>query len=163
MRLVRALLKLLLAFTLITVVLSIVSSIAAAVAKTRLVDRAEPDDDEIDLVSIFEGRRFRSSSTSFRGGRVVNWQSGTDIDLRGVRLDPAGAQLEVWDIFGGLRIRVPEDWRVRMHGIAIFGGAGSAARAPDEAGDQPVVDVRYRAVFGGFGIVPEPDDEVLAV
>ena len=139
------------------------SAAAAAVLKRRLPDRARPEDDELDLVAIFDGRRLRSSSTAFRGGRILCWYAGTDVDLRGATLDPAGAELLVWIVFGGTRVRVPEHWRVRMHGVAIFGGAGSMAQAPDDADPGPVLNVRCRTVFGGFGIMPEPDDEVLAV
>jgi hypothetical protein len=62
-----------------------------------------------------------------------------------------------------MQLRVPQDWAVRMHGVAIFGGAGSMARQPEEGDSGPVLTIEYRTIFGGFGVTAEPDDELLLV
>jgi predicted membrane protein len=162
MRLVRILVRLLIGFTIAVTIASLASTVVALVMRDRFPDDAEPDDDEIDLATMLRSRQFRSEATAFRGGRVISWQGGADIDLRGARLDPAGARLEAWTVFGGMRIRVPEDWRVQMHGLAFFGGAGSTAPKPDET-DAPALTINHRTIFGGFGVTAEPDDELLLV
>jgi hypothetical protein len=163
MRVVRILIRLLVAWTVAVTAASLVSTVVALATRDRFPDDAEPDDDELDLATILRGREFRSEATSFRGGRFISWQGGADIDLRGATLDPDGAHLEVWTVFGGMRLRVPEEWRVRMHGMAIFGGAGSTAPQPDEGESGPVLSIEYRTIFGGFGVTAEPDDELLVV
>lgn len=163
MRVIRFLVRLLIAFTVAVTAASLVSTAVAMAKRDQFPDDAEPEDDELDLATILRGRQFRSEAKAFRGGRLISWQGGADIDLRGATLDPAGARLEVWTIFGGMQLRVPEDWPVRMDGVAIFGGAGSLARQPEEGESAPVLSIRYRTIFGGFGVTAEPDDEVLLV
>jgi hypothetical protein len=142
---------------------AIASAVAAALMRPRLQDSTQPEDDEIDVAAVFGSRVFRSSADAFAGGRVICWYSGVDVDLRGAALDPAGAELEVWTAFGGTRIRVPEDWDVESHGIAVFGGAGNSAARPAPESASPRLVVRHRTFFGGFAVAAEPDDETLAV
>lgn len=137
----------------------IASAASAAVLKARLPDRAEPEDDELDFVVIYDGRTLRSTAAAFRGGRAVCWYAGADLDLRGARLDPAGARLEAWTVFGGLSVKVPEDWRVRLRGVAVMGAGESSAPEPEAGYTGPVLEVRHRTVFGGFGIQAEPPDK----
>jgi hypothetical protein len=162
-RALKILARLLLAFGGLTLVASIASVVVAMVMKPRLPDRSQPGDDELDMVAILGSRDLRSTSTAFRGGRLICWQGAADLDLRGAQLDAAGGQLLVWTIFGGTGVKVPEDWRVDSHGIAVFGGAGCSAMRPEATYDGPVLTVRHWTVFGGLGIVAEPDEEVLAV
>jgi hypothetical protein len=162
-RLVRILVRLLVAFTVAVTAGSIVSTAVAMAKRDQFPDDAEPEDDVLDLATILRAGKFRSEASAFRGGRLIVWQGGADIDLRGAKLDPAGADLEVWTVFGGMQLRVPEDWRVRVRGVGLFGGAGSTApqAQPGEAG--PILTIRYRTLFGGFGVTSEPDDELLVV
>ena len=163
MRVFRVIGRLLLAFCLAMLGLSLTSAIAAALMRDRLADDAEPDDDEVEIAAIYTGREFRSLATSFRGGRFICWYAGCEVDLRGARLHPAGGDLEVWTIFGGLRIRVPEDWRVRVRGMAVFGGASAMTTPLEELDPGPELSVRHRTLFGGFNLLAAPDDELLAV
>jgi hypothetical protein len=50
-----------------------------------------------------------------------------------------------------------------LHGIAIFGGATRMTPGADELGDGPLLRVRHRTVFGGLGVIAEPDDTVHAL
>ena len=163
MRALRFLARLLLAVVGLTLGVSIVSVGVAAAMKPRLPDRSRPEDDELDMTAIFDSRRLRSSSGAFRGGRLICWQGSADLDLRGAQLDPAGGDLLVWTVFGGTRILVPQDWPVDARGVAVLGGARSAAAAPEPGRAGPVLSIRHRTVFGGLAVVAGPDDQLLAV
>ena len=163
MRLVRLAIRVLLLLIGAVLGAAIASAAAAAIMRPRLQDSTQPDDDAIDVASVYGSREFRSTADAFAGGRVICWYSGVDVDLRGATLGPAGGELEVWTVFGGTRIRVPEDWAVELHGVAVFGGATNMAARPDAAADGPLLLIRHRTIFGGFGVAAEPDDEVLAV
>jgi hypothetical protein len=163
MRLFKFAARLFVAFFALVLGLSLASALAALVMRPRLSGVADPGDDELDLGTVYGSLEFRSEATAFRGGRVICWYSGMDLDLRGAALDPVGADLVVWTLYGGTRIRVPEAWRVDSHGIAVFGGAGSTATPPDGGSDGPALHVRHRTLFGGFGVIAEADDELLAV
>lgn len=141
---------------------SIASAIAAAILKGRLESRAEPNDDEIDYVAIYEGRDFGSTASSFRGGSVLTWYGGGTVDLRGATLDQAGATLELKAIFGGIRLVVPESWRVDLSTVGVFGGVGDGRDQDEVALDGPTLRVTGFAIFGGAGIVSAAPDLDLA-
>ncbi len=163
MRLFKLAARLFLAFFAIVLGLSFASALAALVMRPRLSGEADTTDDEVEVSAVYGSLAFRSEATAFRGGRVVCWYSGMDVDLRAATLDPAGAALEVWTLYGGTRVRVPQDWRVDSHGITVFGGASSLATPPDGGFGGAVLRIRHRTIFGGFGVMAEPDDEILAV
>lgn len=155
MRTIRTLLTL---FFGLFLVAGIASAIGAAVLKGRLLSRGEEADDEIDLVTIYEGRDFTSTATAFRGGSVLAWYGGGTVDLRGATLDPSGASLELKAIFGGIRLVVPETWRVEPEMVGIFGGTGDARDLDRVSPDGPTLHLTGFAVFGGAGIVSEAPD-----
>jgi hypothetical protein len=135
----------------------VASAIAAAVAKRRLVSIGGPEDDEVELVAIFGSLDFRSVARSFRRGSLLSWFAGTQLDLRGATLDPAGGDLEVRTIFAGTNVVVPEGWRVSVDGPAIF-GANSARTGPEPEPGAPELRIRALALFGGTSVSAEAWD-----
>lgn len=136
------------------------SLVGAAVAKRRLPSVGTDVDDEVALTAILAPVEFESHATAFRGGSVLLWYGGGDLDLRGVRLDPAGARLTVRAIFGGGRLIVPETWNVDMEMLAVFGGCTDARPAFDRAPDAPHLTIDGLCLFGGvvvFSSKPEVD------
>jgi hypothetical protein len=131
---------------------SIASGIAAFVAKRHLVSIGEPGDDEIALVSIFDQLQFASTADAFRGGSVVLWYAGGEIDLRGATLDPAGARLTARILFGGVQLIVPDDWQVELQLVGILGGVGDARTTMGRPADGPRLVIDGFAAFGGMGI-----------
>ena len=49
---------------------------AAGLAKLFLESRADPDTEELDMVSVFEGRRLVSTANPFYGGRIMAMSRG---------------------------------------------------------------------------------------
>ena len=137
---------------------ALASAIAAIVAKSRLVSRGLEADDEVDLVTIYDGLDFASTAPAFRGGSILCWYGGGSIDLRGATLDPAGARLRVRALFGGLRLVVPETWRVENRITAILGGVGDARDESQVAADGPTLVLEGWAAFGGIGIAADAPD-----
>ena len=135
-----------------TVVALGASVLGAVVAKPRIPSVGTEDDNDVALAAILTPIEFESHATSFRGGSVLLWFGGGDIDLRGVRLDPAGARLTVRTIFGGGRLIVPETWQVDLHSRAVFGGSSDMRPAFDRAPDAPRLVVDGINVFGGLAV-----------
>jgi len=85
-------------------------------------------------------------SQEFRGGEVTAIMGGFEIDLRGAAIAGDTAELEIFALWGGVELRVPEDWNVAMRGIPVLGSfsnssksAGSAAPAGSPPGKTLVV------------------------
>ena len=134
--------------------------VGATVAKRRIPSVGTEEDNEIALVAILGPLEFESHAAAFRGGSALLWFGGGDIDLRGVRLDPAGASLTVRAIFGGARLIVPETWDVEPHVRAVFGGVADGRPTFERAPDAPRLVVDGLTLFGGLAIFsskPEVD------
>lgn len=136
----------------------IASVIAAAFAKGRIESHGGEHDDEFDIASIFTGQDFASRAPSLRRGSILNWYGGGTVDLRGASLDPAGATITARSIFGGIRLVVPETWRIDRNMIAIFGGVGDARNTDRIDESKPVLRLEGYSVFGGIGIVSDAPD-----
>ena len=135
----------------------VVPPIAAAVAKQRLVPIDDEAADEISLVTVFDGGRYASRSTAFRGGSVLCWYGGLDVDLREATLDPGGARLRVTSVFGGTRVIVPEGWQVRVRSTPVMGGVSDDTIGRTATG--PTLEIEALAVFSGLRVTSHLDDE----
>ena len=125
----------------------------AAVAKSRVPSVGNEESNEVALTAILEPLAFESHATAFKGGSILTWFGGGDVDLRGVRLDPAGATITIRTLFGGGRLLVPESWNVDLRVVAVFGGSADVRPAYDRAPDAPTLVIEGIAVFGGFAVM----------
>lgn len=100
---------------------------------------------------IMGGIERKVSAESFRGGEVNAVMGGADIDLRGARLASEGAILDVFAMFGGVDVTVPEGWRVIGHVTPLLGGFEDSTVPPTEP-NAPTLTVRGMAVMGGVEV-----------
>ena len=156
-RLFRALLAMLLGF-----LVFVLGAVVYAAVKGRASTTPEPDADEIDLVTTFGELNYESTARSFRGGQVTTWFAGGTLDLRGARVDPAGATLRTQTVFGGGNLVVPADWRVETKILPIFGGIGDARPDGNPPEGGPTLRLEGIALFGGWGVTTEAPGEELA-
>lgn len=134
------------------------AAMAFAAIKGRRAVEQDPAADEVDLVATFGELDFHSTSGAFRGGTVATWFGGGVLDLRGATLDPAGATLRINALFGGGNLVVPVDWTVETR-ITGLGGVGDGRPNVDRPADAPALRLEGVAMFGGWGITSEPDDQ----
>lgn len=139
--------------------------VMGAVVYATLVGRAstkpEPDADDLDLVTTFGELAYASSAASFRGGAVTTWFGGGSLDLRGARMDPAGATLRTQTLFGGGNLVVPADWRVETTIVPIFGGISDGRPDGNPPEGSPTLRLEGVAIFGGWAISSEAPGEEL--
>ena len=74
-------------------------AIAAAFVKRALPSCGDEESDELSLVAIFDGIELKSRANAFKGGSMLAWFGGIDVDLSEVALAP-GARLSVQTVFG---------------------------------------------------------------
>ncbi len=144
---------------------SIVGGAASALAALNYRKKALPlpaaDVDEIELAAVMEATEYASTARAFRGGRVVCWYAGLDVDLREAELDPAGARLDVRTVFGGTRVVVAPGVRVHVTGPAIFGGRMDSTGAAETSGDAPGLEITGFTLFGGLQVIASERGEEL--
>ncbi len=131
--------------------------LAALIIKRLRPSRGGPGDDEVDLITIYDGLEFGSHATAFRRGTLLTMFGGSQIDLREAALDPEGASLEAHTIFGGTAITVPEGWRVTLDAKSLCGGSENKVAADDLAPGTPELTIRARTLFGGFVVSTRPE------
>jgi hypothetical protein len=100
-----------------------------------------------DVVAILGGSK-RSVSGDFSGGQAFAFMGGSEVDLRRASMAKDEAVLDVFAFWGGIEVRVPEDWEVVSRGLPILGGFVDNTRHPPAA--QKRLVVTGMAIMGGI-------------
>ncbi len=105
----------------------------------------------VNLFALVGAARHRSASRSFRGGEATALMGGCEIDLSQAVPAPEGAVLDTFAVWGGIDIKVPEDWTVTLRGTPVLGGFTDHRRGaqPDPAKH---LIVKGLAVMGGVEV-----------
>jgi hypothetical protein len=115
--------------------------------------RREHDADSSSTISgmaVLGGIHRGNNSRAFRGGDLTAILGGCEIDLRQAAID-GEAVLDVFAMWGGIDIRVPEGWSVSGRIVPILGGFEDKTRPSAGATAQRLV-VRGFAIMGGIEI-----------
>jgi hypothetical protein len=83
-------------------------------------------------VAILGGWKRSTNAKTFRGGELTAIMGGCEVDLRHAEIN-GEAVIEVFAMWGGIEIRVPEDWTVINRVTPIMGGVEDGTRPPHGA------------------------------
>ncbi len=89
----------------------------------------------------------------FRGGEITAIMGGFGIDLRGAAIAGDSATINVFTLWGGVDLKVPEDWNISVAGTPILGVFTNSARAfrQGDAAAKTLV-VKGVAIMGGVEV-----------
>lgn len=107
-------------------------------------------DSVISAVAVLSGVNRGSNSPSFRGGELTAFMGACEIDLRQAAID-GEAVMDVFAMWGGIDIRVPDDWRVIGHVTPLLGGFDDRTRPPQSATAHTLI-IRGVVIMGGIEI-----------
>uniref|UniRef100_UPI004047F7CC LiaI-LiaF-like domain-containing protein n=4 Tax=Roseivirga sp. TaxID=1964215 RepID=UPI004047F7CC len=111
------------------------------------------DADKIDDTAIFGGGDKVVNSQSFKGGMLTAIFGGSNIDLTQAKLADGRQVIDVFFLFGGSKIRVPQDWQVEMNVTGIFGGMSDKRKFVDpELNASKRLYIKGTAIFGGADV-----------
>jgi hypothetical protein len=125
----------------------IVVGILALLAFVYLVDHASKGE-----AAVFSGVDRHISTVDFHNAQCTAVFGGCKIDLRDAQIQGREAVLETYAIFGGVEIRVPEDWEVVNRGVTIFGGLRDHRRRPLQGPDTKTLILEGATIFGGTAV-----------
>ncbi len=108
-------------------------------------------DPVINAFVVMGGVERKVVAESFRGGEVNAVMGGAEIDLRNAKLASNGAVVEVFAMFGGIDLIVPEGWRVIGQVTPILGGFEDGTVPPLDP-NAPSLTVRGMAIMGGVDV-----------
>jgi hypothetical protein len=112
---------------------------------------ASASDDTIGAIAVMSGVKRRSSSRDFRGGDLIAFMGGAAIDLRDAAIASGEARLEVFAMWGGIEVFVPEGWAVEARVFPFMGGVDDRTKRPT-AEVPPRLVVRGLVIMGGVEI-----------
>lgn len=104
-----------------------------------------------EATAILGGANRRLSTPDFRGGDATALLGGCEIDLRDCGSEGGPAEINTLAFWGGVEIRVPEDWEVQVQGIALLGAYEDKTRTAAGEG-RKVLIVRGTAIMAGVEI-----------
>ena len=103
----------------------------------------------ISAMAILGGVSRGSNTRNFRSADLTAILGGCELDLRNATLDE-DAVIDIFCLWGGIEIRVPEEWTIESQIVPILGGVDEKTRRPGAAG--PRVTVRGLAIMSGVEI-----------
>ena len=100
---------------------------------------------------ILGGVERANHSQDFRGGEVTAMLGGCEIDLRNASIIADQAVLNIFALWGGIGIRVPEEWTVVVEGFPVLGGIADKTRPSRDADVHPQrLVIRGMVIMGGI-------------
>lgn len=115
-------------------------------------ERASDGHSSFSALAIMGGVARRSSSQAFQGADLSAVMGGCEIDLRQASIAPgADAVIDVFAFWGGIDIKVPEDWTVVTRAMPLMGGVEDKTRAPQQPTGKRLV-IRGIVVMGGVSV-----------
>ncbi len=119
----------------------------------RVMPTPEVSEDFVRGTAVMSGIKHEIHSQAFKGGELTAIFGGFDLDLRQAVMEGDSARIDVFLLFGGGEIRVPENWDVTLQATAIAGGVGDKVTSlPVTEGIRPRLIISGLILFGGVGV-----------
>lgn len=107
--------------------------------------------DHVDGTAILGSVKRLSASQSLRGGDATAVLGACVLDLRQSLLAAQGAEIDVFTLFGGVEVIVPDDWEIVLDGTAILGAFEDQTHQIPGPRSQRLV-IKGLAVMGGVEV-----------
>ena len=109
----------------------------------------ETEGNTIEDIAIFSGGDKVVSTPDFKGGTLTAMFGGSNIDLTTSNINSTPAVVDVFFMFGGSKIRIPQDWRVEFKVTSLFGGLSDKRLFIENPDGQKKLIIKGLIVFGG--------------
>lgn len=128
-----------------------VSMLLRAWSRYRGGDNKIDAENRIHGIAIMGGFERKSNSPDFQGGELTAIMGGCVLDLRQASIRSGEAVIDIFAWWGGVEIKVPEDWSVTLKGLPIMGGFADSTRPPKPDTGKRLI-VKGIAIMGGAEI-----------
>lgn len=116
-------------------------------------DKDKGSNDYLEDVSVLGGGSKIIQSKNFKGGDITAIFGGSEFNFRDAELSPDGCVIDVFTLFGGSKLVIPDNWVVKSDMFSIFGGFNDKrAVRPEEAEYSNVLNLKGAVIFGGIEI-----------
>lgn len=116
--------------------------------------QAPSESDYINLSFILGGGEHRFSTNQLKGGKITAIMGGGSVDLTQADFEQDEISIDVFAFWGGIDLRVPENWNVNIQASSILGGIDnkSTARFADTQAHRKTLVITGSAIMGGVDI-----------
>jgi hypothetical protein len=104
----------------------------------------------VNATAILGGITRGNNSRAFKGGQITAVMGGCELDLRQASID-AEAVFDVFALWGGIEIRVPDDWTVVSRVVPLLGGFADSTRPAQTAPAKRLV-IRGFVIMAGVEV-----------
>jgi len=103
---------------------------------------------------LFGGLKRKLESYAFQGGDLTTIFGNIEVDLRPALIAPpaTSAVLNVTAVFGSIKIRAPQAWRVHVSGAGILGNFEDKTIPPNIGPDAPALVITGLSIFSSVEI-----------
>jgi predicted membrane protein len=114
---------------------------------------SDTESDFLNLTFILGGGDHKFNSKSLKGGKVTAIMGGGKIDLREADIAEDEIFFDIFALWGGVELIVPQNWQVNMKALPILGGAENKT-SPDPNGTSPVkkLTISGTTIMGGMEV-----------
>ena len=117
---------------------------------SRVAEKAPQGEDAINMVAVMGGFKRIISTHDFRGGALTAFMGGCEVDLRDASISSGVAVIDVFAFWGGIEMRVPDDWTIEIRAVPILGGIESKAQTPSN--DNKRLVIKGMTIMGGLEV-----------
>ncbi len=109
------------------------------------------DDSTITGTAVMSGFKRASNAQDFRGGQLTAVMGGIELDLRRASMKSGEAVIDIFTMWGGIEMRIPEDWTLVNRMTPFMGGVEDATVPPSTATGKRLV-LTGTAIMGGVEV-----------
>jgi len=108
----------------------------------------------LDEVAVFGAVKRKLDTLDFRGGEVRTLFGEVKVDLRrtGIASTQESVIVDATAIFGAVKIRVPDAWRVNVNGVGVLGTYEDKTIPPSQIAGAPLLIITGLSMFGSVEI-----------
>lgn len=117
-------------------------------ASSRMIDTRDASTDTDQMIGIFGGGTRKGRWRVRRKTRMICVFGGFDIDMTEATFEAREVEIQVFALFGGCDVKVPEGVELRDNTGGVFGGF-EVRTDDDPVPGGPIVTVRGVGIFGG--------------
>ncbi len=109
------------------------------------------NEDILDEVTILGGTERIINSESFKGGKLTSIFGGQKLIFTRAKMAQGKNTIELFAIFGGFELVIPDTWKVKVSITPIFGGFSDKRLTPVKSGEisESELLITGTVVFGG--------------
>jgi predicted membrane protein len=105
--------------------------------------------ERVNAVAVMSGVVRNNSSQKFEGGELTAILGGCEVDLRQASIS-GEATIDLFAFWGGIEIRVPEDWTIDPRVTPVMGGFEDKTRRSTQPAPPKRLVLRGMAMMGGI-------------